>query len=235
MSRVKILILPKTEAMAKPQFIPYRGSQIPIEEVGAQAKAFRTQMESRRSVRHFSDAPVPKEVIDDIIMTASSAPSGANKQPWTFCVISNAEMKHRIREAAEKEEYENYHHRMSEEWLNDLEHLGTDEHKEFLDIAPWIIVLFRKAYEMDEGEKRNVYYVNESVGIAAGFFIAAVHRAGLVTLTHTPSPMGFLTKILDRPKNERPFLLLPVGYPADDAEVPVITKKELEDVAVFYS
>ncbi len=220
--------------MAKPEFIPYLGSQVPIEEIGLRAKQFREQMERRRSVRDYSEQAIPKGVIDDIIMTASSAPSGANKQPWTFCVISNAELKHKIREAAEKEEHDNYHHRMSETWLNDLEHLGTDEYKEFLDTAPWLVVLFRKTYEMDGEEKRNVYYVNESVGIAAGFFIAAVHQVGLVTLTHTPSPMGFLSKILERPKNERPFLLLPIGYPASGAEVPVISKKNLDDVAVYY-
>jgi len=220
--------------MAKPEFITYLGSQIPIEEIGLRAKEFRRQMESRRSVRNYSSEAIPKEVIDDIIMTASSAPSGANKQPWTFCVISNAELKSKIRAAAEKEEHDNYHHRMSDTWLKDLEHLGTDEYKEFLDTAPWVVVLFRKTFEMEGNEKRNVYYVNESVGIAAGFFIAAVHQAGLVTLTHTPSPMGFLTKILDRPKNERPFLLLPVGYPASDAEVPVIEKKGLDEVAVYY-
>ena len=173
-------------------------------------------MDKRRSVRDYSDKPVPKKVIDNIIKTASTAPSGAHKQPWTFCVVSDPEMKKKIRVAAEKEEYESYNSRMSERWLKDLEPLGTDWHKEFLETVPYLIIVFKKVYEEEEGEKKNNYYVNESVGIACGFLISAIHQAGLATLTHTPSPMNFLTEILGRPKNERPFLLLPVGYPAEE-------------------
>ena len=218
----------------KQAFINYNHVKRSDSQIVNRSASYFKDLSKRRTIRDFSDKEVSKEVIEHIIMTASSAPSGAHKQPWTFCVISNAELKSKIRAAAEKEEHDNYHHRMSDAWLKDLEHLGTDEYKEFLDTAPWVVVLFRKTFEMEGNEKRNVYYVNESVGIAAGFFIAAVHQAGLVTLTHTPSPMGFLTKILDRPKNERPFLLLPVGYPASDAEVPVIEKKGLDEVAVYY-
>ena len=191
-------------------------------------------MDKRRSVRDYSDKPVPKKVIDNIIKTASTAPSGAHKQPWTFCVVSDPEMKKKIRVAAEKEEYESYNSRMSERWLKDLEPLGTDWHKEFLETVPYLIIVFKKVYEEEEGEKKNNYYVNESVGIACGFLISAIHQAGLATLTHTPSPMNFLTEILGRPKNERPFLLLPVGYPAEETFVPDIKRKELEEISKFY-
>jgi nitroreductase len=192
-------------------------------------------MNRRRSLRYFSDKPLPREVIENLIKTASTAPSGAHKQPWTFCAVSDPAIKSQIREAAEKEEYESYNGRMSEEWLRDLAPLGTDWHKPFLEIAPWLIVVFKKAYELDgNGEKRKCYYVNESVGLAAGFLLAAIHHAGLVSLTHTPSPMNFLQKILDRPDNERPFLLIPVGYPAEAAEVPDLRRKSLGEVAVFY-
>ena len=191
-------------------------------------------MDKRRSVRDYSDKPVPKEVIENIIKTASTAPSGAHKQPWTFCVVSDPEMKKKIRVAAEKEEYESYNSRMSERWLKDLEPLGTDWHKEFLETVPYLIIVSKKVYEEEEGEKKNNYYVNESVGIACGFLISAIHQAGLATLTHTPSPMNFLTEILGRPKNERPFLLLPVGYPAEETFVPDIKRKELEEISKFY-
>jgi nitroreductase len=192
-------------------------------------------MDQRRSVREFSDKPVPEEVINNIIMTASSAPSGAHKQPWTFCVVKNQGIKAEIRKAAEEEEYENYHGRMSDDWLKDLEKFETDWHKPFLEVAPYLIIVFKKAYELGkEGEKLKNYYVNESVGIACGFLIAAIHNAGLVTLTHTPSPMNFLQKILNRPANERPFLLLPVGYPAKDAQVPVLERKKLDQIANRY-
>lgn len=195
---------------------------------------FYLSMDKRRSVRDYSDKPVPKEVIDNIIKTASTAPSGAHKQPWTFCVVSDPEMKKKIREAAEKEEYDSYNGRMSERWLKDLEPLGTDWHKEFLETVPYLIIVCKKVYEEVEGEKSNNYYVNESVGIACGFLISAIHQAGLATLTHTPSPMNFLTEILGRPKNERPFLLLPVGYPAEETFVPDIERKALKEVAVYY-
>ncbi len=192
-------------------------------------------LDKRRSVRDFSKKEVPKEVIENIIKTASTAPSGAHKQPWTFCAISNSELKSKIREAAEVEEQENYSGRMSESWLRDLAPLGTTMEKPFLEEAPWLIVVFKKVYEFDEtGAKHNNYYVNESVGISCGMLITAIHNAGLVTLTHTPSPMNFLTKVLGRPSNERPYLLLPVGYAKDPAYVPDIERKELDEISRFY-
>jgi iodotyrosine deiodinase len=197
------------------------------------SRDFHTYMERRRSLRFFSDRPVPKEIIENIIKTASTAPSGAHKQPWTFCVVGDPALKAKIKEAAEEEERESYSGRMSEEWLRDLAPLGTDWQKPFLEIAPWLIVVFKKAYEIEGGERRKCYYVNESVGIAAGFLLAAIHHAGLVSLTHTPSPMNFLQKILDRPDNERPFLLIPVGYPAEGATVPDLQRKPLEQVSVW--
>ncbi|MDN5203143.1 nitroreductase family protein [Fulvivirgaceae bacterium BMA10] len=213
----------------------YERDTYPPAEAQERSKQFWDWMDTRRTVRDFSDKPVPKELIENLVMTASSAPSGAHKQPWTFCCISDAKIKSEIRKAAEKEEYDSYNGRMSERWLKDLQPLGTDWHKPFLEIAPWLIIVFKKAYELDaEGNKANNYYVNESVGLAAGFLLSAIHHAGLVALTHTPSPMNFLTKILKRPENERPFLLLPVGYPADEVYVPKLTRKPLEEVAVFY-
>ena len=216
-------------------FIKYTPINNPNHTPLERSAEYRAFLDQRRSLRFFSDKEVNKETIENIIMTASSAPSGAHKQPWTFCAISSAEIKSKIREAAEKEEHISYNGRMSEEWIDDLKKFDTDWNKPFIDIAPWIIVLFKKAYDLDEdGKKMKNYYVNESVGIAAGFFISAVHNAGLVTLTHTPSPMNFLQKLLGRPDNERPFLLLPVGYPADDAVVPVLDRKEADDVIVYY-
>lgn len=199
------------------------------------ANEFYAKLDDRRTVREFSDRPVAREIIELIVKAASTAPSGANKQPWNFCVVSNPNIKAKIREAAEKEEFENYHGRMSEDWLDDLKKFGTNHIKEFLTTAPYLIVAFKKAYDLGpDGEKEKNYYVNESVGLACGMLIAAIHHAGLVTVTHTPSPMNFLQKVLDRPANERPFLLLPVGYPADDAQVPVIERKGLEDMSVWY-
>lgn len=190
---------------------------------------------NRRSLRFFSNAQVPKEVIENLLMIASSAPSGANKQPWTFCAISNPDLKKEIRIAAEQEEFESYNGRMNERWLEDLKPFGTNWQKPFLETAPWIIVVFKEAYGVGEaGEKKQNYYVSESVGIACGFLISAIHELGLVTLTHTPSPMNFLSKLLNRPANERPFLLLPVGYPSCDATVPDITKKPPEEVICWY-
>lgn len=216
-------------------FIHYSPVQFPASETLKRSQEFFDYMNRRRTVREFSDQPVPKAVIENLIKTASTAPSGAHKQPWTFCAVSNPAIKKQIREAAEKEEYESYHRRMSEEWLRDLAPLGTDWHKPFLEIAPWLIVVFKKAYELDaEGNRRKCYYVNESVGLACGFLLAAIHNAGLVSLTHTPSPMNFLQKILNRPENERPFLLIPVGYPAAEVKVPDLKRKKLEEVAVFY-
>lgn len=189
-------------------------------------------MAKRRTVRTFSPDPVEPELIENAIRCASLAPSGANQQPWRFVVVSDPEIKRAIREAAEAEERENYEHRFPEEWLDALAALGTDWHKEFLEIAPHLIVVFRIDYGLDGDRKIKHYYVQESVGIAVGFLLAALHVAGLATLTHTPSPMGFLQKILNRPANERAFVLIPVGYPAAGAEVPAITKKSLREVMV---
>ncbi len=212
---------------------PFISYEIPVfseEETTKKAADFYENMDARRSVRHFSDKPVPRSVIEKLILTASTAPSGAHKQPWTFCAIGDPSVKSQIRAAAEKEEFESYNGRMSEQWLKDLAPLGTDWEKPFLEIAPWLIVVFAQSTGT---AKEKHYYVQESVGIACGFLIAAIHQAGLVTLTHTPSPMNFLKTLLKRPDNERPFLLLPVGYPADDVLVPDIERKPLEKVSVF--
>jgi len=195
------------------------------------SQQFLNEMNGRRSVRHFSNESIPLEVIENIVMTASSAPSGANKQPWKFIIVQDKSLKNKIRTAAEKEEKEFYINRAPQSWLNDLQKLGTNWKKEFLETAPYLIVVFKVLYNEDAELKRKHYYVNESVGIACGMLIAAIHKAGLVSLTHTPSPMGFLQKILNRPKNEKPYLLLPVGYPAEDAKVPEISKKKFDDVA----
>ncbi len=212
-------------------FVPaYQEEVDPLEK----AKALYTFNDKRRSVRTFSDRPISKEVIEQLIMTASSAPSGAHKQPWTFCAVSNPQLKSQIRTAAEKEEYENYHGRMSDDWLEDLKQFDTDWHKPFLEIAPWLIIAFRKNYDLTNGVKSKNYYVQESVGLACGFLLSAIHHAGFVSLTHTPSPMNFLQKLLNRPENERPFLLIPVGYPAENTEVPDLKRKTLDDVSVFY-
>lgn len=216
-------------------FIPYQRETFDAQTLQHRAREFYQWMDTRRTVRDFADTPVPKAVIEDIIRTASTAPSGAHKQPWTFCAVQDPAIKAEIRKAAEEEEYTSYHGRMSERWLKDLEPLGTDWQKPFLETVPWLIVVFKKAYELGlEGEKQNNYYVNESVGLACGFLLAAIHHAGLVALTHTPSPMNFLTKILDRPENERPFLLIPVGYPASDAKVPDLERRPLEEISRFY-
>ena len=168
-------------------------------------------------------------------MAASTAPSGAHKQPWTFCAVSSAEIKKQIRQAAEEEEYESYNGRMTEEWKNDLLPLQTDWHKEFLEVAPWLIIVFKKIYEPGaDGKKHNNYYVQESVGLACGFLLTAIHNAGLVALTHTPSPMNFLTKILNRPEHEKPFLLIPVGYPLKECLVPELKRKTADEVVVYY-
>lgn len=220
----------KTEAT----FIPFNAQNFSEEEILERSKAYREYLDLRRTLREFSDKAVPYEVIENIIMAASSAPSGAHKQPWTFCVVSNAEIKKKIREAAEEEEQLNYGGRMSEEWLEDLVPFGTDANKPFLEIAPYLIIVFKKAYDMKDGKKMKNYYVNESVGLASGFLLTAIHNAGLVALTHTPSPMNFLQKILDRPENERPFLLIPVGYPAENAQVPNLQRKSENEVIVHY-
>ena len=195
---------------------------------------FLSRIRTRRTVRHCSTEPVPYELIERAIAAAATAPSGANQQPWIFTVVENEKLKRQIREAAETEERENYERRFPDEWLKALEPFGTDWHKPFLEDAPYMIVVFRVDYGIEGDSKIKHYYVNESVGIAVGFLLAALHLAGLATLAHTPSPMGFLGKILDRPANERPFLLIPVGYPAEEAKVPVITKKALSQVLVKY-
>jgi len=198
------------------------------------SREFVDRMAARRSVRFMSSEPVPFELIENAIRCASLAPSGANQQPWKFVVVKDPEIKRRIREAAEAEERESYEHRMPQDWLEALAPLGTDWHKEFLEVAPYLIVVFRIDFVLTqtaEGESRTKhYYVQESVGIATGFLPAALHMSGLATLTHTPSPMGFLANILDRPKNERPFVLIPVGFPAPDATVPDIAKKSIGEV-----
>lgn len=214
--------------------VKYSPLQFSEKEMLERSKSYYELLDKRRSVREISDRPVDEQVIHHIIQTASTAPSGAHKQPWTFCVVSNPEVKKQIREAAEKEEYDSYNGRMSERWLKDLEPIGTDWHKPFLENAPYLIIVFKKVYEMNEGEKANNYYVNESVGIACGMLISAIHNAGLVTLTHTPSPMNFLTEVLNRPSNERPFLLLPVGHAIDEVYVPDLERKSLKELAVFY-
>ena len=215
-------------------FIRYKKETYAPEVMQKRSQDFYTWMDQRRTARDFSSRPVPQDVIENIILTASSAPSGAHKQPWTFCVVSNAQIKKEIRLAAEKEERESYENRMSDEWLDDLRPLGTDWQKPFLEIAPYLIIVFSRSYEISEnGKKHQNYYVKESTGIACGFLLVAIHHAGLVALTHTPSPMNFLSELLKRPQNEKPFLLIPVGYPADECWVPDLSRKELKEIAVW--
>lgn len=219
----------------KSGFIPYEIEEYSEEERLKRSAQFYQWVDKRRSLREFSAQKISQEVMENIIMTASSAPSGAHKQPWTFCLISNQELKHSIRKLAEEEEYKSYNGRMTEEWLKDLAPFGTDWVKEFIDVAPWIVVVMKRPYEIDEnGKKQNNYYVSESVGLAVGFFLLAVHNAGLVALTHTPSPMNFIAKALNRPDNERPFLLIPVGLPAENASVPDLKRKGIEEVIELY-
>jgi iodotyrosine deiodinase len=216
-------------------FVKYNRDTYNAAEMTERAVTFTEWMNTRRTCRDFSDKPVPKRVIENIIMTASTAPSGAHKQPWTFCAVSDPEIKKQIRIEAEKEEYESYHGRMPEEWKKDLLPLQTDWKKEFLEIAPYLIIVFKKSYDLDVDEKKaNTYYATESCGLACGFLLAAIHNAGLVALTHTPSPMNFLSKILNRPVNEKPFLLIPVGYAAEECWIPDIQRKNLEEIAQFY-
>ena len=212
-------------------YISYEHEQYTSTEMLRRSTSFHQWLDKRRSVRSIGNEPVDEAVIKNILLSASTAPSGAHKQPWTFCIVSNIDLKHQIRAAAEKEEYESYKNRMSEEWLEALAPLGTDWHKPFLDLAPYLIIVFKKAHNED-GSKN--YYVNESVGLACGLLLAAVHDAGLVALTHTPSPMNFLSKLLGRPDNERPFLLIPVGHPEKETFVPDLQRKPLENIAVFY-
>lgn len=214
--------------------IPLDYQTRPVEEMQARADAFFRLMRTRRSVRAFSDRPVPRYVIERAIQTAGTAPSGANRQPWRFVAVSDPDLKRRIRVAAEAEEKESYERRMSDEWLEALAPLGTDWQKPFLEVVPWIVVCFAERYGVDaDGSKVKNYYVQESCGIACGLFIAALHHMGLATLTHTPSPMRFLNELLGRPANENPYILFPIGYPAADATVPAIERKPLEAIAVW--
>jgi len=217
--------------MTEPKFIEHRDfiARHP-DEMLERSAAFLDLMKRRRTVRDFSDRPVAREVIENAILTAGRAPSGANKQPWHFAAISSAALKTRLREAAEEEERAFYGGKASDDWLQDLVPFGTDEHKPFLEIAPWLIAVFKQSYELnpETGEKAKNYYVPESAGLAAGFLIAALHNAGLATLTHTPSPMGFLNELCGRPKNEHATMLVVAGYPADHVMVPDIDKKPLE-------
>ena len=221
--------------MSEPRFIPlHNHAEYPPGEMKRRAAAFRERAARRRTVREYSDRPVPRAVVEECIRAAGTAPSGANHQPWHFVVVTDPEVKARIRVAAEEEERAFYRGGAPQEWLDALAALGTDEHKPFLETAPYLIAIFAERYMLraDGGKVKN-YYVQESVGIATGILITGLHHAGLATLTHTPSPMNFLNEILGRPANERPFLLLVTGYPAEDARVPAITKKPLEEIATF--
>jgi nitroreductase len=220
--------------MIVPQFTPLDYCEYPAEEMQQRAAAFYADVRRRRSVRQFADRPVPASVIEDCLRAAATAPSGANKQPYHFVVVTDLQAKRQIRAAAEEEERAFYQRRASQEWLDDLVPLGTDSQKPFLEIAPYLIAIFMQRYGLlPDGSKAKYYYVRESVGIATGMLIAAVHHAGLASLTYTPSRMGFLSQILGRPENERPFLLLAVGYPAEGVLVPDVHKKSLEEVATF--
>jgi iodotyrosine deiodinase len=221
--------------MKSKKYIPLNNyKELPVEEMLKRSQAFYEDIKRRRTVRDFSDKPVPKEIIENCIKAAGTSPSGANLQPWHFVVVSNPEIKKKIRIAAEEEEREFYSKRAPGEWLKALEPLGTDENKPFLETAPYLIAIFYKSYDvLPDGNQVKQYYAMESTGIATGILINAIHNAGLVSLTHTPSPMNFLNEILNRPKNERPFLLLVVGYPAEDAKVPDIKKKSLQEIESF--
>jgi len=214
------------------QIIDYK--EYPVEEMKQRTTAFYRDMKQRRSIRDFSDRPVPREIIEDCLRAAGTSPSGANMQPWFFAVVSDPAVKRQIRKAAEEKEREFYKKRAPQKWLDALKPLGTDAHKPFLETAPYLIVIFSQRYGLlPDGNTKKHYYVTESVGIATGILITAIHNAGLVSLTYTPSPMTFLNKILGRPTNERPFLILVVGYPADHATVPEISKKSLKEISKF--
>jgi len=221
--------------MSKAVFQPLSSYiEYPVEEMELRARAFREDMQRRHTIRNFSDRPVPREIIEECLLTAGTAPNGANLQPWHFVVVSDQKVKHEIRIAAEQEEAEFYHRRAPQEWLDALAVIGTDEHKPFLEQAPYLIAIFGKNHsQLPDGRRVKNYYVNESVGIASGILITAIHNAGLVSLTHAPSPMGFLNDILHMPPDEKPFLLLVVGYPAEDAQVAAIEKKSLEEISTF--
>ena len=221
--------------MTKSNLIPYTSyREYPLEEMQERAKTFREEMQCRRTIRTFSNRHVPREIIEECLRAAGTAPNGANMQPWHFVVVSDPDVKKQIREGAEKEEREFYERRASEEWLEALTPLGTDWHKPFLEDAPYLIIIFGLSNTiLPDGKKRKNYYVTESVGIATGMLITVLHHAGLASLTHTPSPMAFLNKILKRPTNERPFLVLVVGYPAEGTTVPDLSKKSLDEIVTF--
>ena len=224
---------PPTRAAEHP-FVTLDFAARPAPEVVERARAVYAEMRRRRTTRHFATTPVPREAVELAIRTAGTAPSGAHQQPWTFVAVSDPALKRRIRDAAEQEERENYRARMTPEWLEALAPLGTDEHKPHLTDAPWVVVAFRQIYgAAADGSRRTYYYTQESAGIAVGLFVAAVHQMGLVTLTHTPSPMGFLAELLERPPNEKAYLVMPVGYPAVGARVPDLRRKPLDAIAVF--
>jgi iodotyrosine deiodinase len=221
-------------AMPEPVYAPLNFVEYPLEEMQARSEAFRDELRRRRSVRHFSNRPVPREIIANCLQAAATAPSGANQQPWHFVVVSDPVIRSQIRAAAEAEERAFYTRRATPEWLAALAPLGTDAEKPFLERAPYLIAIFAQVNGLSaQGERVKHYYVSESVGLATGLLIAALHHAGLATLTHTPSPMGFLSRILGRPVNEKPFLLLVTGYPEDGALVPAISKKPFDDIATF--
>jgi len=225
---------PSPDLSARHPFVPHQHERVEDRVMRDRAAAFRASADRRRSVRMFSPDPVPRDLIESAVAAASTAPSGAHKQPWTFVAVSDPATKSRIREAAEAEEHTNYlDNRMNAEWQEALAPLGTDHHKEFLEVAPWLVVLFEQRYELrPDGSTRRNYYVKESTGIAAGLFVAAVHEMGLATLPHTPSPMAFLRTVLDRPDNERPFVMFPVGHPLPGVLVPDLARKALDEVLV---
>lgn len=215
-------------------FISYTKKTFDQNEMEIRSNDFYEWMNLRRTVRDFSDKHIPENIIEKIILTASTAPSGAHKQPWTFCVVKNQEIKKQIRIAAENEEKDSYENRMTDEWLKDLQPIGTDWNKYFLETAPYLIVVFKRSYEIESNDHKHPnYYVTESCGIACGFLLTAIHNAGLVALTHTPSPMNFLAKILNRPENEKPFLLIPVGYPLEECWVPDLKRKTISEMCVW--
>jgi len=222
------------DGIASYPFVPLQYTRPDLAQAHDRAAAFYDEMNRRRTTRHFSHDPVPRALIEMAIRTAGTAPSGAHQQPWTFVAVSDHDVKQRIRDAAEQEEHAFYHGKAPAEWLEALLPLGTDEHKPHLTDAPWVVVLFRKTFGFrQDGSRRSFYYTEESCGIAAGLFIAAVHHMGLVTLTHTPNPMGFLRDLLGRPVNERAMLVMPVGYPAPNARVPDLRRKPLDEIAVW--
>lgn len=217
------------------EHIPFPFTRRSDEEICARAEAFHTAVAQRRSCRFFADEPIPLDAVRTAIKAAGTAPSGAHKQPWTFCLVSNPDIKRKIRIAAEAEEKETYENRMSEEWREALAPIGTSWEKPFLEHAPALIIVFRRDYELlPDGQRRKNYYVQESVGLAVGTLISGLAHAGIATLTHTPSPMHFLSSILERPKNERPYLLLPVGFPSEGATVPGFSRKPLDEILIEY-